>query len=99
MYNCITTDKKRDSDIVGQSLSPTQKASKSHIFISFIHSAEDTAQCEGLEFDIKYDILQDFRTSIPFKEKSSDHFNDLHKLNLLTNFYVNLTSSPRGVMN
>ena len=31
-------------------------------------------------------------TATPFKEKSSDHYKDLHKLKLLTNFNVNLTS-------
>ena len=30
----------------------------------------------------------------PFKKKSSYHFKDLHKLKLMTNFDVNLTSSP-----
>ena len=37
--------------------------------------------------------------STPFKEKSSDHFEDLPELKLLTNFDVNLTSSPIGAMN
>ena len=37
---------------------------------------------------MEYHILHDFRTSTPFKEKSSNHFKDLH-----TNFDVNLTSS------
>ena len=46
-----------------------------------------------------FHILHDFRASIPFKEKSSDHFKDLHKLKLLTNFDVNLTSSLGGVAN
>ena len=53
----------------------------------------------GLELDTKYHILHDFSTSIPFKNKSSDHFKDLHRLKLLTNFDVNLTSSPGGAMN
>ena len=48
---------------------------------------------------MKYHILNDFRTSTPFKEKSSDHFKDLHKMELLTNFYVNLTSFLGGVRN
>ena len=48
---------------------------------------------------MKYQILHDFRTSTPFEEKSSDRFKDLHKLNLLTNFDLSLTSSARGVMN
>ena len=37
-------------------------------------------------FDMKYHILHDVRISTPFKEKSSDHFKDLSKLKLLTNF-------------
>ena len=40
-----------------------------------------------------------FRTTTPFKEKSSDHFKDVHKLELLTNFDFNLISSPGCVMN
>ena len=48
---------------------------------------------------MKYHILHDFRTSTPYMEKSSDHFKDLHKLKLLTNLDINLTSSPGGVMN
>ena len=47
---------------------------------------------QGLEFDKKCQILHNFITSTPFKEKSSDRFKDLHKLKLLTNFDVNLTS-------
>ena len=43
---------------------------------------------------MKYHILHDFRISTPFEEKSSDHFKDLHKLKLLTNFDVDLISSP-----
>ena len=43
-------------------------------------------------FDVKYSILHDFRKSALFKEKLSDHFKDLHKLKLLTNLDVNLTS-------
>ena len=31
---------------------------------------------------------------LPFKEKSSAHIKDFHKLKLLTNFDINLTSSP-----
>ena len=45
---------------------------------------------------MKYHILHRFRTSTPFKEKSSDHFKDLHKMEL---FDDNLTSFLRGVMN
>ena len=48
---------------------------------------------------MKYDILHDFRTFTPFQEKSSDHFKGLHKLKLLTDFYVNLTSFLGGVVN
>ena len=33
---------------------------------------------------MKYHILYYFRTSAPFKEKSSDQFKDLHKMELLT---------------
>ena len=47
----------------------------------------------GLEFDMKYHILHDFRTSTPLQENSSDRFKDLHKLELLKNFDVNLRSS------
>ena len=47
---------------------------------------------------MKYHILHDFGTSTPFKEKSSHHFKDLHKLKLLTNFVGNLTSSLGGVI-
>ena len=47
---------------------------------------------------MKYHIFNDFRTSTPYKEKSSDHFKDLHKLELLKNFDGNLTSSPSAVM-
>ena len=54
---------------------------------------------QGLDFDMKYHILLDFTTSISFKEKSSAHFKDLHKLKLLTNFDVSLTSCSGGVMN
>ena len=41
---------------------------------------------------MKYNILHDFRIPIPFKEKSSDHFKDLHKLKRLKYFDVHLTS-------
>ena len=34
------------------------------------------------EFDVKYHILHDFRTSTPFKEKSSNHFKDLHEMSI-----------------
>ena len=42
---------------------------------------------------MKNHILHDFRTSTPVREKSCDRFKDHHKLKLLTNFDVNLTSS------
>ena len=48
---------------------------------------------------MKYNILHDFRTSSPFKKKSSDVLKDLHRLKLLTNFYVNLMSSAGEVLN
>ena len=48
---------------------------------------------------MKYHILHYFRTSIPFKEKSSDYFNCLDKMELFTNFDVNMTSFLGGVMN
>ena len=48
---------------------------------------------------MKYDIYNDFRFSTPFHKKSSHHFKDLRKLNLTTNFNVNLTSLTGGVMN
>ena len=48
---------------------------------------------------MKYHILRDFRISTSFKEKPSDCFKDLQKLELLANFDVNLTSFLGGVMN
>ena len=48
---------------------------------------------------MKYHILNYFRTSIPLKEKSLNHFKDLKGLKLLTNLDANLTSSSEGVMN
>ena len=47
---------------------------------------------------MKYHVLQDFMTSTPFEEESSDHFKDLHKMERLTNFDISLTSFPGGVM-
>ena len=35
-------------------------------------------------------IMHVFRTSVAFKEESSDHFNDVYELKLLTNFDVNM---------
>ena len=48
---------------------------------------------------MKYYILHHFKTSIPFKEKSSDHFKGLYKMALLTNFDGYLTSFLGGVIN
>ena len=48
---------------------------------------------------MKYHVLHDFITPTPFEEKSSDHFKDLHKMELLTNFDISLTSFLGGVMN
>ena len=48
---------------------------------------------------MKYHVLLDFITSTPFVEKSSDHFKDLHKMELLTNFDISLTLFLGGVMN
>ena len=48
---------------------------------------------------MKCHILHDFGTSTPFKEKSVDNFQDLHKLKLLTDFDVSLTSLLGGVTN
>ena len=48
---------------------------------------------------MKYHVLHDFITSTPVEEKSSDHFKDLHKMELLTNFDIRLTSFLGEVMN
>ena len=48
---------------------------------------------------MKYHVLHDFITSTPFEEKSFDHFKDLHKMELLTNFDITLTLFLEGVMN
>ena len=48
---------------------------------------------------MKYHVLHDFITSTPFEEKSSDHFKDIYKLKLVTNFDISLTSFLGGVMN
>ena len=48
---------------------------------------------------MKCRVLHDFITSFPFEEKSSDYFKDLHKMELLTNFDISLTSFLGGVMN
>ena len=59
----------------------------------------DLVSDQGLEFDMKYHILHDFRTSTGFEEKSSNHFKDLYKLKLLPNFDVNLISFLGGATN
>ena len=46
---------------------------------------------------MKYHVLLDFITSTPSEEKSSDHFKDLHKMELLTNLDISLTSFLGGV--
>ena len=48
---------------------------------------------------MKYHVFHDFITSTPFEEKSFDHFKDLHKKELLTNFDISLTSFLGGVTN
>ena len=48
---------------------------------------------------MKYHVLHDFITCTPFEEKSSDHFKDLHKMKLLTNFDISLTSFLGKVIN
>ena len=48
---------------------------------------------------MKYHVLHDFIASTPCEEKSSDHFKDLHKTELLTNFDISLASFLGGVMN
>ena len=55
-----------------------------------------TALRSGTRLDMKFHILHDLRSSTPFKEKSYLHFKNLHKLKLLTNFDVNMISSPGG---
>ena len=46
---------------------------------------------------MKYHILHVFRTSTAFRGKSSDHFKDIYKLNLLTNFDANMMPFVGGV--
>ena len=48
---------------------------------------------------MKCRVLHGFITFTPFQEKSSDHFKDLHKMELLTKFDISLTSFLGGVMN
>ena len=48
---------------------------------------------------MKYHVLHDFLISTPFQQKSSDHFKGLHKMDLLTNFDISLTSFLGGVTN
>ena len=47
---------------------------------------------------MNYHVLHDFIISTPFEEKSSDHFNDLYEMKLLTNFDISLTPFVGGVM-
>ena len=49
--------------------------------------------------DMKYQILQVFKTSIEFIKKSSNHFKDIYKLKPLTSFDVYMTSFLKGVPN
>ena len=46
---------------------------------------------------MKHHVLHDFIISTPFEKKSSDHFKDLHKMELLTNFDISLTSFLGGL--
>ena len=48
---------------------------------------------------MKYHVSYHFRPSTLLKKQSSNDIKDLHKLKLLKNFDVNLTSSPGGVTN
>ena len=48
---------------------------------------------------MKYHTLHSFRTPTPFREKFSDHFKDLPKLKLLTDFDISLTSFLGAVIN
>ena len=48
---------------------------------------------------MKNPILDDSRTFARLKEKSFEHFKDLYKVKILTNFAVSLTSSPGGAKN
>ena len=52
-----------------------------------------------MKADMKYHVLHDFITFTPFEEKSSDHFKDFHRMQLLINFDISLTSFLGGVMN
>ena len=48
---------------------------------------------------MEYHVFHDYITFTPFEEKSSDHFKDLPKMELLTNFDISLASFLGGVMN
>ena len=48
---------------------------------------------------MKNPILHDVRNSTHFKEKFSDRFKDLHKLEVLTNFDISLILFLGGVIN
>ena len=56
-------------------------------------------ECQKLDIVVCLYSLHDFRIFIPFEEKSSDHFKDLHKLKFLTNFDDIFTSFLGGVIN
>ena len=59
---------------------------------------KDYTQLTGSFFIIKYYILHAF-TQLPLHLKKNPDFKHHHKLMFLTNFDVNLTTSPGGVMN
>ena len=54
---------------------------------------------QTLGFAMKNNSLHDFKTSTPFKQNSSHHFKDFHKLKYLKNFDVNLTQVTNNVLN
>ena len=54
---------------------------------------------QKVQFMMKYYILHAFITSTPFKENPLIFLKDLYIVELQTNFYVNLSTSLRGVMN
>ena len=47
---------------------------------------------------MKNHILHDFKTSTPFKEKSSDYLKDFHELKFLTDFEVNARVPYDGIL-
>ena len=48
---------------------------------------------------MKYHLLHDFLTSTLFEQKSSDHFKDLDKMEVMTNFDISLKSFLGEVRN